>query len=553
MAERLRRNRHGNMLILIIAFTFIVLALALVGLNFMRLIGTNSEQRTATEAAAIAAARDLSMIVVNTPECGYVALSDYAPAGSGTNAGDGYPLPVRSINTLIGTARLDLIIGDLMGQQVMIDLANKDMQDVLSAKDQLLSVLNNACLPGGTGNDKDGNVVSPYVSAETAYTQNQIRMTGASSLIPGSLYIQLGCITGGLSTAVPVPKPAGSAPVPPAQQVNGFYRSYVNVPYNGTDFVFAGIGPNIKIVDQKKWVATIPGLPYQIPTIVRVEATQEMDASGAGTVGLVNTVACAQPSTVYDPLPEPGALSISFPDGAPPEITHPSDIYNNADLQAGLVDLLTAKNGDYPIDIGSSMVPANWPVMTGMPTSNVWLAAFHDWIRRAGTKADIASILNMQNQTLDPANPSTASWVAPVVHGGAYVNLGMVPAGIIHVFKFDTDGVVTYQSRLLTPYPLYVSSEEQMYAETMLALPNSSVTPQTYSVPLPSGAKDITLLQKYDIYIRDEVRNPGTIRGGKHAGEPLAKPLVVERKVPPSAGGKVMVVSPRRSARKTSG
>ena len=549
MAKHSYRARRGNMLILIIAFIFIIVLMGLVALNYVRLIGTTSEQRTATEAAAIAAARDLSTIVVNTAECGYVSLSDYAPSGSGTTAGDGFPTPVRGINTIIGTARLDLIIGDLLGQQTLKDFAIKDMQDALVAKDQLINALWDSIAPGGTGTDKDGNSVTPYTSAENAYKDNQIRLTGSSSYVPGSLLLSLGCITGGLATAVPVPKPAASAPVSSSQQVSGFYRSYVNIPYDGVDFVFGGIGPNIKIVDHRKWVDTIPGLPYQIPTIVKAEAIQQITSTSANADFVVSSAACAQPASLHDPLPQPGALSISFPDGAVPEIAKPSDIYTNSNLQAGIVDLLTAKNGDYPSDTGSSMTPMGWPVATAMNTSNVWLGALHDWMRRAGTKADIASLINMQSTVLDMPSPTTASWIAPVVHGGPRVNLGTVPAGIIHVFKFDADGVVTYQSRLLTPYPLYVSSHEQMYGETMQAIPNSAVPTQVNTVPLATGDKDITLLKIFDVYIRDEVRNPGTIRGGEHAGEPLAKPLVSQRRAPQNIknGQRPIIVEPRRA------
>lgn len=529
MSKKIRRREAGSMLVLVIAFTFIVLILAVVvGLGFVRLVGTNTEQRTAIEAAAIAVARDLSAIVVNTPECGYVSLSDYAPVGTATQNGDGFAMPVRSINTLIGTARLDLIIGDLMDQDTMRDLAKRDMQDALSAKDRLLNVLAAAMLPGGTATDKDGNSITPYADAENAYRNNQIRMTGESNYVANSMVLALGSIQGGLSTAIPVPKPTSTAPVANSQQVNGFYKSYVNIPYGGVDFVFGGIGPNVKIVDYRNWVSTIPSLPYQIQTIVKAEATQHMTDPYNPAGYDVKAVACAQPASVHDPLPQPGALSISFPDGPVPEIRAPKDVYENTDLKAGVVDLLTAKVGDYPTDPGSNMAPTAWPIASPMNTSTAWLAGLHDWIRRAGTKADIDSIINMQATPLDAPSPTTAAWVAPVVQGGPYLNIGTVPAGIIHIYKFDMDGVVTYQSRLLTPYPLYVSSNEQMYAETMMAIPNSSVPVQTYSIPMPDGNKDLKLMKRWDVYIRDEVRNPGSIRGGKHGGEPLAKPLVVK-------------------------
>ncbi|MFX8700516.1 hypothetical protein ABTM56_20650, partial [Acinetobacter baumannii] len=70
-------------------------------------LATHSESKNAIEAAALAAAADLSRIVVNTPEYGFISLSDAAPIGKSTSASDQYYLPVRSINSIIGTCRLE--------------------------------------------------------------------------------------------------------------------------------------------------------------------------------------------------------------------------------------------------------------------------------------------------------------------------------------------------------------------------------------------------------------------------------------------------------------
>src|SRR5579885_705462 len=203
------RRRSGNMLVLIAAFCFIVIVLLLFGLAYVRLIGSSSEQRTAIEAAAIAAARDLSTIVINTPEFGFVGLSDSAPNGSSTVAGDSFDTTTHSINTLIGTARLDMIIAQNLGVPEMQELALNDLTAAKTEANNLIAVLDAAILPGGSGTDKNGNTVTPYVSAETAYQQNQIRMTGSSSYVTGSMRLTLGAIQNGIATNIPVPKPAG--------------------------------------------------------------------------------------------------------------------------------------------------------------------------------------------------------------------------------------------------------------------------------------------------------------------------------------------------------
>src|ERR1700679_4027494 len=113
------RAARGNMLVFITACTIgLLAALAFFCLGYVLLIGSNNEQRTAIEAASLAAARDLSMIAVNSNSAGtnsnygWISLSDYAPVTSTTLATDQWDTPVRSINTILGTIRLDLIIAD---------------------------------------------------------------------------------------------------------------------------------------------------------------------------------------------------------------------------------------------------------------------------------------------------------------------------------------------------------------------------------------------------------------------------------------------------------
>ncbi|MGD9681312.1 MAG: hypothetical protein AB7W16_09015 [Candidatus Obscuribacterales bacterium] len=551
------RDRRGNMLILITAVIVgIIIAMLLFGLGYMRLIGTNNEQRTAIEAAALAAARDCSRIVIPTAECGWVSLSDYVPNGTATNAPDGFPLPVRSINTLIGTARLDLIIADKLNQDVMRNLARIDMVDALDAKDQLVTALNDALTPSGMGQDKDGNPVRPYQSALAAYQSNQIRMTGgdgSSSYIAGSLQLSLGSLTSGTATAIPIPQPTGQAPVANDKKIGNFYKSYVNIPVTAggvtTDFVFGGIGDSINIVDHKKWASNIPGLPYQIPTIIRAEADQSLASPTDPTARRVKVIACAQPASVHDPLPAPGALSVSMPDGPVPEITNPGELYAEAELNDngdGGADLLTADVGDYPSDAGSRMVELCWPEDSSdsnHATADVWRVALHDWIRRAGTKANISSAVSMQSQGFVSLTPNKINWLTYLIYPGSLTNIGQIPAGSIHIYTWNPDGTIQYQARPLTPYPVYVSSHRQMYSETMGAVNKSGTGKLFIPVLLPGASKpkDVVLTDDWDVYIRDEVRNRGVVArpvpsppqaynnfGGNHAGEPLGKPSVAK-------------------------
>ncbi|CAN5464573.1 hypothetical protein BH10CYA1_BH10CYA1_46810 [soil metagenome] len=528
----LKRDRRGSMLALIVATMGIVLALFFFGLNYVRLIGSSAEQKKAIESAALAAATDISGLVVNTDEFGYVSLSDAAPIGQSTNAQDQLSMPVHSINTIIGTARLDLIIADQMNDQTMRQFAILDANNAQKAAKRLIIAINAALLPGGKVVDKDGRWLYPYVDAINAYNANDIRMTGTSYYVPDSMKLTLGSITGGIATNTPVPRPAASAVVPPDQQVEGFYRSDMNIKYLNQDFVFASVGKSSTLADPKLFVAGgDTALPYCIPTIVKAEANQFIATTMNGDQ--VHAVACGVPSSLYDPLPAPGSLSLSFPDGPVPEIKTVSDIFNNAQMNdvAKQSTLLTPVGGDFPWDPGSSMSQMNWPLNNAVnpPIGVVFRGAFYDWIRRAGCKAQIDQVLSVPAAPLDAPNPATVVY-APITTAGGTTGtaLGPVPGGIIHIFKFDPSGAVVYRSSALKPYPYSVSSHKQMYAESLNAITNSTVPKFVIKPPLLPDVKgvknvagELDFTNTWDVYIRDEVRNPGTSLGGKHGGEPL--------------------------------
>jgi hypothetical protein len=528
------RDNRGNMLAFMIAAFGAVIILVFFGLNYARLLGSNAEQKKAIESAALAAATDLANIVVNTDEFGYVALSDAAPVGTKTIAPDQLSMPVRSINTITGTARLDLVIANALNDQTMQQFAKLDANNAQKAAIKLNTALSAAILPAGQGVDKDGKFVYPYNDAVSAYNANVVRMTGTSSYVGNSMKLSLGTISGGLSTTTPVPQPEALATVPAAQQAGGFYKSDMDIQLLGQDFVFASVGRGSSLADVRSFVAGgDQSLPYCIPAVVKAECDQMIATTMNGDV--IHTAACAVPSSLYDPLPAPGALSLSFPDGPVPEIKKFADILNNPQLNdiSKPASLLTPVNGDFPWDPSAAMSSMPWPLdgAASPPIGVVWRGAFYDWIRRGGCKAQIDQVLAVPNATLALPNPATVIFAPVVTMGGSGSGgtaLGPVPGGIIHIFKFDPSGAVLYKNAPLKPYPYSVSSNNQMYAERLNAITGSTVSqfsiippelPQLNGVANVPGHLDFT--DVWDVYIRDEVRQPGTNLGGKHGGEPL--------------------------------
>ncbi|MDX2106544.1 MAG: hypothetical protein SFY67_09085 [Candidatus Melainabacteria bacterium] len=546
------RSPKGNMLVLILAVTLgIITALVIFMMSYVRLMGTQSEQKTAIEAAALAAAREMSKIVVNTPQFGYVGLSDSAPNGTDTQSlsgysTDGYSTSVHSINTLLGTSLVDYLvaedIGPTRGGTEMKELARQDLSSARSAADALLTALQASITPTGSGKDKDGNTVRPYQEALNAYNSNSMRIAGSSSYVNGSLQLSLGAINGGAPTNVRLPV-GWSSSWPAAQTANGRYKSYTTFSRGGNDWVFAGIDETVKLIDPTKFVASASGLPYQHATILRAQATQSINDNG--TTRNIQSSACAQPASVYDPLPCPGALVASYPDGPPTGACthrHLSDLV----LDSGCMndgnddcDILTSNSGDFPVDGGSLIYnSALWPLGSLDPNHkahNACKIAIYDWLRRGGTKVNIGAVKNAIDQDWGAA-PGMVAW-APA--GG-----GSIPGGIAYIYRFATNGDVTFQAKTIKPQKYYVVGEKQVIMESLEVLTNGA--PSVHKVSninlgpaYPGSTGEAWFETNYDMYLRDFGRTLGRSSGGKHAGEPIDDPLVAHKAPDNSAGIKV--------------
>ncbi len=99
-----RQNMHGNILLLSITFALLLLICVLGIIQVGCLIVFQHNSQSATEAAALACAKDLSRIVIEDPHFGFVSITDQAP-GSRTVSSYGEPLSVRGINTILASIR----------------------------------------------------------------------------------------------------------------------------------------------------------------------------------------------------------------------------------------------------------------------------------------------------------------------------------------------------------------------------------------------------------------------------------------------------------------
>jgi hypothetical protein len=536
------------MLVLVTAITVgLVLALIIFFYNYVKLLASQGQTKNAIEAAALAAAADLSRIVVNTPEYGYISLSDDAPIGKATAAGDKYYLPVRSINSIIATCRLENQLAIALNDQTLSALAQQDLTNAQNAIAKLEKTLADAIKQGHSGQDIYGNVISPYTDAENAYKANDVHP--GQQYVANSLQLTIGCLTKGIGTNIPVPQPTTMGGLQSSQTQNGYYLSDTPVAfgngsaaYGSMNVVLAPIAQATRLVDPKTFTTTLSSVPpkqVQMQAAIRVDAAERVVDSQNPQGMDIHMVSCAVPANVYDTKPAPGAFSISFPDGQIPDWTTPMQMLNEPQLANGNVDLQMPVNGDYPSP-GASMTPMPWMLSAPKESpANVARACLYDWVRRAGTKGNLQSIINALNTKFQTANPATKDWITllsaktnlPVDMTTTY-NGPQIPVGIMHIYKFNADGTVGYTSKTITPYPYAVASEKQMYGEVLKAFQSKVLQPpldqlQFKNVVLPAvgPAKDvkgnITIENKFDVYFRSEVRQPGTLSGGQHGGEPL--------------------------------
>ena len=394
------------MLVLVVAVTIgLLVALVLFAMNFGRLLGGSQEHATAIQAASLAAAQDISRIVIEDPNFGFISLSDYPPVGKATIAGDGEPMPVFGINTIVATARLDIIVANELRDDTMKAFATRDASNARQAAQRLITAVKASLQPDSQAKDLDGQPVTPYEDAKRAYDANLVKMAGSGQTVRGSFKLSLGYLDGGSSTLTATPKPDDLAQVPDSAKQDGNYKAFIDIPAYGEQFYFAGVGEQSRLVATQSY-RDDDGI--RIPSIVRVEADQEITELGKDEQthkNIIHTVACAQPVAIVDDA-APGTICISFPSGDVPGIAKPGDLADNPQLKLSKSKLFSPEGGDWPGD--GVLAPSSFITPAPPSVSQVWSAGLYSWIRNARTRPNIKDLKAMQGLNLSAlGNPGS--------------------------------------------------------------------------------------------------------------------------------------------------
>lgn len=414
-----RRPIRGNMIVLVVAITFgLLLAVGLFSFNFIRMLGGSSEHSSAIDAAALAAATALGQIVVPDEGYGWISLNDYPPIGTMTVASDGEPQPVLGINTIVGTARLDTLVAHQLNDRTMITLAQGDVSRARNAWKNLRAHLERALSETGDPDAKtyNGEAIKPYDTAQNAYSANRVAMAGQANSSSNALKLSLGYIEEGSTTVTPVPQPNDPAinQVDASQQQDGNYKAFINIPADGEDFYFAGIGDQTELVDMSTFKQPLLGDDKRVCSIVKAEADVDIkiyNQEGGEQSRKVHNAACAQPGGSSDSTP-PGTICISFPSGPVPNIDTPGDLLKDPQLAKNKGTVLSPQDGDWPGD--GTLAPATINETSEPTPAQMFATGFYHWVRTARTKANLQDIKKLQAATFDSfGDPGDMTLVNP--------------------------------------------------------------------------------------------------------------------------------------------
>jgi len=481
------RSNSGAMIMFLSSAAFLLL---IAGILFYNLLGASfgqTNQNRALNAAALTAANDLGRIVINDPYFGYVGLVDRTPVGTSLTAGDGYPLPVRSINTIIGALRAQeeaiKNVLDPNTQQMLMGYWLDDYNALQTTVTSLNTALTNSMTQGATKpTDAYGNSVDTFTDAQNAYSANAFGTN--------NFQMTLGwCPNLGTNLKTPYKDSSVSAS---QMTLSNAYLAFQDITYPFTGynehFIFTAMNSVPALVSGAGFATDTSSLTYAVPDVLKVEGDRASSFLGlfSGTAGYtIHGIVYAIPGSAAVQPMNPGSLVLGFPDGQIPELATVQSLISDTGLSATNLSIYTDSTGDYPTataPASSSALAAPSSLPTYLTSVNTVSAGvgmlIYDWIRRAGPNFDVKAIKNLLSTSI------TSGGTSPY----------MV------VSTFDSTGSLQMKSLQMENRYTQVSNNQ------LVAIGANAVE---------SGSTG----QVYDALLIDNVRNAGKTNGGIHGGE----------------------------------
>jgi hypothetical protein len=478
--KRKTRSERGNLYVLYIALA----AMLIVGWNMFAGVGVsllvNYRNKCALEAASLAAARDLSRIVIDDAKWGYVSLTDQPPIGSETVAIDGYPLPVTGINTILASVRLELIVAHSIGSNEAIDCAMSDLESARQTSRHLSRVLRNS-LKENKNSPKDeiahdifGKEVTPMKSARELYKTNAASLLSCLGWNVETVTGELGFLESDGITNTSLPGQGQLACLDSSLQDSTVYPAFVDVPAFEESFYFAGLGKQVSLVEPHLFQSYSTQNNCSI-----IKLTSQLKKRGENIY--MKSAACAQPAYMEDKMPT-AYMVLRFPNGVPSKASTLRELLTSEGMNKE-IPLCTARGGDFPTDRGAVLQPnPDKPVAT---VKQAFTRAFFDWLRTAHAKPKLESIISALDYQFSKVRSSET-----------------------YLFTINNQGTVNVDAPQNYPFPSQTTYENQLYTVAFNAILDSGMS--------------------WTVRIRDQVHRLGNREGGKHAGQPMPSVQAVD-------------------------
>lgn len=465
MKHNLARNERGSMLVLIVvisAVIFIPLCAMVCFLGPQMIFGGRAQD--VVDAAVKVAATDLSRIVINDPDFGYVSLSNHPATGKATLASDGEPLPVTGINTLIGTLRQNAIIADELNNPTMRALVDEDYKSLENTIKHLNLEL--AAALSGTAHkrrnrDIHGELVNPSENVATFLSENLPEVWEVESV-----KLSLGWLENGSDTITALPQPAPLARLTKAQLQEKSYNAFTDYPVAGKSFYFAGLGTQTHLVSNRMFHDYDDG---RVCSIVRLECNL---VSKADPTNKMQCVTCCQPYSHPDSAAI-GAMTLRFSGRPVPGLLSWREFLTMGSFQDNKLTNYEVIGGDFPYEREARMRVAQTAKQSSTPEQ--FSEKFYHWLRTNHARPKLDALLAMIDE---PFKSDTNE---------------------VYTYSIGQDGSVNRTISSGNTFTRAVTADGQHVAMA--------------DTKMKSGASAI-------IFFRDSVDNLST-DGGKHGGQPL--------------------------------
>lgn len=488
------RSSHGlAILFLMIVSLSVIVAVSLAVVTLQMEAYRRERANQAVQAASLAAASAMSRIVIEDPYWGYVSLSDRPANGRATTAGDGQPLPVTGINTIMITARTEALLAELLNSDDMRALAHQDWQAAQAATQRLQGVLIRSLDQSvkSRARDYNGQVVSPVKCAQDVLVRN---LGKSSNIELEAVQLTCGWLAESSSTTTLLDKDLLLQGITPKQLIGARYKSFVNYPVSSNNYTFAGVSDQSSLVVGK----VNPPDKQHICSIINVAAKLKLTPPVSTDLQITPAQvfwsrAAAMPMAMPD-YQSPGTLALHFPHGIPPGLTCLRSLVQHPRLRCHRTQQLAAKGGDYPDDTDATLATTANDVFGTNPTqSQVICTGVRDWVRGLHGKVKLESLMSAMDEPFQPRSAQTQD----SIHAARLVLISCNREGNV-TCRHLQDGV--FLKKTVT---------------------ESQLTTTDYNAYESDGIA-------WTIIVRDHVHALGVGAGGKHGGQPVTDELPLE-------------------------